>query len=335
MDHRRTQVLRRHAVPLFLDFDYRANLLASAIGENWSEEVKESHRQSRAQVIEGIGQQFGITELERKVDDFTAIGPLPSSAIAHHNLLLRQVRDAFVAGYYYPALTSGCALGERILNHLLLDMRESFRSTPEFKRVHRKDSFDDWSLAITTLEAWQVLQPDSAEALRELAQIRHRSLHFTPETALNTREHALAAIQHLMKVIEHQFSAFGTCPWFIEGTKGVCFIKKDWEADPFVRKYYVLRCPKVGPLFTWTHTPDGWAARDYEFYEDDREVTDEEFKELFNNRDPAKCAGIETGVRAGGCGGGVRLRRVGSVRNISTGIWPHPESRVKRNWISN
>ena len=218
--------MRRHAVPTFLDFDYRANLLMSPIGEDWDEGVKETHRRSGAQVVEGLGKQFGVADLDRKVDDFSAIGPLPSSIIAHHNHLLRQVRDAFVGGYYYPALTGACALGERILNHLILDLRDTFSGTPEFKDVYGKDSFDYWPRVIETLESWQVLQPHAAVALRELGQLRHRSLHFNPETARNTREHALAAIQYLMKVVEHQFSAFGPCPWFIEGTLGTCFIKK-------------------------------------------------------------------------------------------------------------
>jgi len=68
-------------------------------------------------------------------------------------------------------------------------------------------------------------------------------------------------------------------------------IKEDWEAHPFIGKYYLSRCPKVGYLFTWKHTDTGWAACDFEQYENDREVTDEEFKELFNNRDLGKCAG--------------------------------------------
>ena len=84
--------MKRHAVPPFLDFDYRANALKSTIRQDWREEVKETHRQSRAQIIEGLGRQFGVTDLERKAEDFSAIGPLPSSIIAHHNHLLRQVR---------------------------------------------------------------------------------------------------------------------------------------------------------------------------------------------------------------------------------------------------
>jgi hypothetical protein len=290
MSYRRAPALRRHVVPGFLDFDYRANALKIPISENWDEEVKESRRLSRAQILAGLERQFGAADLERKAEDFSAIGPLPSSIIAHHNHLLRQVRDAFVGGYYYPALTGACALGERILNHLILDLRDTFRGTPEFKDVYGKDSFDRWPRVIEILESWQVLQPHAALALRELGLLRHRSLHFNPETAQNTREHALAAIQHLMKVVEHQFSAFGPCPWFIEDTLGMCFIKKEWETHPFIRKYYLPFCPKVGYLFSWVHTDHGAAACDFKNYEDDREVSDEEFRELFNNRDLSKCA---------------------------------------------
>jgi hypothetical protein len=53
-----------------------------------------------------------------------------------------------------------------ILNHLLLDLREEFRGTPEYKQIHRKDSFDNWDLAIDTLEAWSVLLPDAAKGFR-------------------------------------------------------------------------------------------------------------------------------------------------------------------------
>lgn len=54
----------------------------------------------------------------------------------------------------YPALVGACALGERILNHLILDLRGAYAHTPEYKRVHRKDSFDDWRVPIDTLAAW-------------------------------------------------------------------------------------------------------------------------------------------------------------------------------------
>jgi hypothetical protein len=282
--------MRRHVVPAFLDFDYRANALREEINENWEEAVKEAHRASRAQLRESLGEQYGTRDLERKVADFIAVGPLISSVIAYHNAFLRQVRDAFASGYYYPALTGACALGERILNHLVLDLRDDFRGTPEYKVVHRKESFQDWELAVSTLEAWRVLVPAAAGSFRELAALRHRSLHFSTETYLRLREDALAAIGALMAVVQNQFSAFGTCPWFVPGTPGTCFIKHSYERDPFVRRYYLPLCPKVGPRFAWSADHGQWLAFDFVHYDGERDVTDEEFRDLYNERDPRSLA---------------------------------------------
>jgi len=249
--------MRRHVVPAFLDFDYRANALRQEINPAWEEKVRELHVANREQLIAGLKEQYGATNIEQKVADFTAAGPLVSSVIAYHNTFLRQVRDAFASGCYYPALTGGCALGERILNHLMLDLRGAFRGSPEYKRVYRKDSFQDWELAISTLEAWHVLVPEAAAAFRELAALRHRSLHFNPETYASLRDDALAAFGALMRIVQHQFGAFGTCPWFIEGIAGTAFIKQSYEGDPFIRRYYLPLCPKVGSMFAWSPDVSG------------------------------------------------------------------------------
>jgi hypothetical protein len=290
--------MRRHVVPAFLDFDYRANSFRP-INDAWEEEVKEMHRRSQAQLRSGLGEEYGTRDLERKVGDFIAIGALPSSIIAHHNALLRQVRDAFVGGQYFPALTGACALGERILNHLVLDLRDDFRGTPEYKAVYRKESFQDWEFAVSTLEAWGVLEPGAAAALRALASLRHQSLHFNPETYPRLRADALAAIGHLMTVVQNQFSAFGTCPWFIPGTPGTCFVKQSYESNPFVRRYYLPLCPKVGPRFAWSPDHGQWLAFDFIRYDDERDVTDEEFRDLYNGRDPHTLASTVLPAAAG------------------------------------
>ena len=126
--------------------------------------------------------------------------------VAGHNALFHQVRQAFVIGAYYPALVGACALGERILNHLMLDMRGHFTATPEYKKVYRKDSFDDWRLPIDTLEAWGILLPDAVIEYRALMDLRHRSIHFNRETTNALRDDALAAIIHMRTIIEQQFA---------------------------------------------------------------------------------------------------------------------------------
>src|SRR5262245_255998 len=126
--------MKRHLI-WTMDFDSRAHTLELEIGDHWDPQVKEQWRQNKDQIAGSVAGEFGSEDLERKLRDFAAIGVRPFSIISHHNTLFAQVRDAFVQGAYYPALTGACALGERILNHLVIDLRDEFRSTPEYKSV--------------------------------------------------------------------------------------------------------------------------------------------------------------------------------------------------------
>jgi hypothetical protein len=132
------------------------------IRDHWEESVKEVHRQNRERMKQELVRLFGEAASEHKLKNFADLGPKGLSMIAFHNRFFEQVRVAFVVGAYYPALTGACALGERILNYLILALRDDFKHTPEYKHVYRKESFDDWSDAIDSLEAWDVLLPDAA-----------------------------------------------------------------------------------------------------------------------------------------------------------------------------
>lgn len=192
-------------------------------------------------------------------------------------------------GHYYPALTAACALAERVLNHLILDLRADFSASREFKKISRQSSIMSWQRAINALVAWDILLPITAKALRRLETLRNRSLHFNASTYGNLREDALAALKCLGTAIGDQFSAFGLQPWYITGTPGACFVKAEYEAHPFVRAYLLNVCPLVG--IHHAHSPEGgkWRLFDYEDYGENK-ITDEEFCELYNNRDPTKLA---------------------------------------------
>lgn len=82
-------------------------------------------------------------------------------------------------------MVGACTLAERILNHLVIDLREFYRGTPEYRKVLRKDSFDDWRIPIDTLESWGVLLLQAASEFRSLMLLRHRSIHFNPDTYKN------------------------------------------------------------------------------------------------------------------------------------------------------
>ncbi|HWV83318.1 MAG TPA: hypothetical protein VNZ50_17955, partial [Hyphomicrobiaceae bacterium] len=96
-------------------------------------------------------------------------------------------------------------------------------------------------------------------------------------------------IKLLISCIETQFSAFGTQPWFIKGTKGAAFIKSEWENNPFIREFYLPICPAVGIYYSLAHSSNGWELFDFKDYED-RIISDDEFCQLYNDRDHTRLA---------------------------------------------
>jgi len=272
---------RRRHLSYAMDFDTRANILEKP-GEGWSENARRLHLENQKRVKAELALEFGSDQLDQKIKNFVDIGSKQFSVLAYHNNFFDQTRRAFVIGAYYPALVSACALGERILNHLILDLRNFYKHTPEYKRVYRKNSFDNWQLPIDTLEAWKVLLPKAVTEFRALMALRHRSIHFSVNTYATSREDALAAIRHMREIIDQQFTAFGNRPWFIRGTKGHIFIKREWEENPFIKTYYLPTCPFVGPYFAISFE-GGLKFHDHADY-GDGEWTDEEFAIAFEAR---------------------------------------------------
>lgn len=274
--------MKRYRV-LAYDFDARANILDIEIGENWEPHVKEMWQKNKHQIIEGLAAEYGPIGLHEKVKNFRDIGAMPISLIAFHNKFFRQARSAFVIGAYYPALTAFCSLGERVLNHLMLLFRDDFKGTNEYKHVYRKSSFDNWDLAIETLESWGILLPTAAASFRALRDLRNSTIHFNPATDTNDRDMALEANNIFAKIVDEQFSAFSVLPWYIVGTEGAMFVKCDYINNPFVKKIVLPNCQLVGFMHLLEHKNNKWIViDDYEY--EDRNVTDDEFRDLYNNR---------------------------------------------------
>ena len=269
--------MKRYRV-ILIDFDTRAVLLTQEIQEGWEEEVKRIHRENKEKITKGLIESFGELNSDIKIKNFIDLGNKPLSVLAFHNKFFQQIRFSFVMGGYYPALTAACALGERILNHLILILREDFKKTPEYKKVYRKKQFDNWQLLIQILKAWDVLLPEVAKNFEKLRKIRSKAIHFRPETDRNERPLSLSAIKTLGDIIANQFSGFGTQPWFFI-VPGEIYIKKEWENKPFIKKVYLPNCANVGPYHVVESITPQWLIRDDYKYEV-LEISDENFKQL-------------------------------------------------------
>ena len=267
--------MRRYRIFSF-DFDSRAHSL-EPIQEHWEEKIKAQHIENRKKTILGLSQQYGERNLELKVNNFQSINYKPFSVAAFHNKFLEQIRNSYVIGSYYPALTGACALGERILNHMVLLLRDYHKDAPEYKKIYRKNSFDYWPTTIDALESWEELLPGAAKKFRELKEKRDRAIHFNQDIDHNDKELALEAIHLIQDIVSIQFSAFGVQPWYF-CVPGEMYIKKQWEDKPLVKHIFIPNALHVGPKHRVVNVFP--LNIDDQFDYEEREITDEEFIQL-------------------------------------------------------
>ena len=175
------------------------------------------------------------------------LGPYNFCIIAHHNFLLKDIRNAFICEYYYSAITGACALGERILNHLTIDLRPYYSKSEIYPKIVRQQSFNNWDLMLEALVEWQVLLSNVSQKFRQLHKVRRQSIHYTSQLTDNLRETSLFAVKLIQDILFEQFSSFGPQPWFIENTPGESYIKKEFEAKPFIKTYFIPNSHFVGP----------------------------------------------------------------------------------------
>ncbi len=290
-----------------VDFDTRAYALQEE-QEGWEELPKQLHRENKAKLLKALEKEFGSYEFDAKIARFKEIGASPFSIVSFHNRFFAEIRQAFIVGSYYPALTGACALGERMLNHMLLVLRDEFKHTPEYKRVHRKESFDDWRFAINTLNNWGILDSTLKTKFNELKELRNKSIHFNHETYSRAKSDSLEAIDILSEIIALRFGFFRKeHTWGITGTKGAQFIKKEFESDPFIRNFYIPRCPLVGPYYAVKFIEAGTLFVDKESYSD-MDISDKEFSNIFNNREVGQVAQSDLPLVEGVCPVGILLR---------------------------
>ena len=227
------------------DFDSTPGFLAEqpptdrAAATKWQED--------RAQILKGLGSRYGEWQFESKIQNLIDLGPKPMSVAGFHNRFLEEVRVAFVVGAYYPAVTAACALGERMLNHLVRRLRQFYRGTPAYGKVAKKDSFDNWRIPLNALAEWRVLVPGVLEMFSRLEAMRHNAIHFREELDVDPRPAALDAIHQLQEIIVRQFGVTSGQPWLFYDVPGEFYVRKRAEVQPFVRLIYLPDAFLVGP----------------------------------------------------------------------------------------
>ena len=271
----------RRFTPVNFHFDSRALTLATVIDHDWESDVQEQWRQNQAGVRESVVHQFGAADYEQKIRNFTDLGAAPWSVVALHNVYLSQVRAAFAATNYYPALLGACGLGERILNQLVLTLRNDYADHPATKQVADKQSFDNWNVCIRALREWGVFADGIAYDFTTLMKRRHGAVHYrTQLDSGDAREASLESVLLVGKLIEALFAPIGQRPYYFSGPIGRSYVCLNSEGEPFVERFILPACVLVSPNYRFVPSSGGLDVYDDPDYGlGEPPLTDEQFAE--------------------------------------------------------
>ena len=242
----------RRFTPYEVTFDTRAMMLTTVIEDDWDEAVKEQWRSNQNRLREAVIYEHGVDDFEQKIQNFGDVGTAPWSVVALHNEFLRQVRQAFVSMHYYPALLGACGLGERILNQLVLTLRNDYSEHEATKKVGGKQSFDNWTVCIRTLEAWGVFDAETAATYKNLMKRRHGAVHYRTELdGSDARKRALEAVTLVGELIGRIFTPHVDDSIYFTGPIGRSFVRLQAENVPFVRRFILPSCVLVSPAYRY------------------------------------------------------------------------------------
>lgn len=242
----------RRYLPLRYTFDTRNRLLDSGDDEhNWDPHIREQWERNRRQITVGLLHELGAVDFETKFDNYRDVGVAPMSVVALHNIFLAQIRHAFVVGAYYPALVGAGALGERMLNQLVIVLRNDYRdhpaTTPE---IASWKSFSKWRQCTDALAGWGVLSDHLVDDFVRLGRLRHRAVHYNPGLDnTDARDAAMAAVRLMQDIIQKLFPPLGGPPRFIEGTSGHSYLSLGVETQPLIKHFYLPASVLVSPRF--------------------------------------------------------------------------------------
>jgi len=240
--------------------DTRRNLLNSSAPEA-----------VRTSLIGELREAFGARDFEAKLARFREVSPPWARLVWPHLNPEREVYDAYTLGAFYPALTAACCMAEAVLNVLVVRVREHFKESPSYKKVYRKDSFQDWSQAIDVLLEWGVFNEEMAARFNRLNCLRNEAVH--PRTLQGVQGKAREALGLYSEVVH---KLFGPREDLIFWCPGEMYIRREKEADPLVKELFIPACKYVG----YKHSIDeNWNFVDPYDYED-RVVDDQEFRRL-------------------------------------------------------
>lgn len=229
-------------------------------------------------IIKQFKDKWGESNFDEKLDRFKNLDLAYLGIPEEYFDLLQEISSSYYCGSFYPAMTSAGALGERILNRLIIKLRDYYKSSKHYKNIYRKNSFDQWELPIKVLKDWNVITEEVSELFLKLKEYRNYSIHYNEGYDFEFNSHD--AIKTLARIIDLQFNYINREDLFwIFDVPGEIWLKSDKIEDPFVKEFILPHCLRCGPFCEPIATPP-IKSKKYPL----KPFTDEEFIELRKNR---------------------------------------------------
>lgn len=227
-----SELRRYRLMPVAFDASHHA---LEPTNPDWDPDVRQLHDENREATVDRLRFIHGEANLEAVIQNVRDLGSDPWSTIGWHLQLWLEVRHAFVSGAYFPAGVGAGALGERILNHLLIDLADDCASEKD-RRAIENEMAPTYGVALKILSRWGVLEDEAIEKFGLLRELRNNLVHFDAQLYEDPRGRSLAAVVALRDAIDSQFGVF-VRRRLIPGTPGVMFARKEVESEPFFRRY--------------------------------------------------------------------------------------------------
>ncbi len=231
---------------------------------------------------EYLSQKYGPLNFEEKFTRWLSIPKPTLSVVDEHTYLLQDIENAYVSGSLYATLTSACCLGERILNQIILRVKNSYKSTSQYKLIYRKSSINNWELGINTLLKWKIIKSETEKKYKQLLALRTDSVHFQnkEQNLVPMAKNAICLINEIISDLFELKREKKFLIWF--EVPGELYLKREAENIPFIEAFYIPCAPLVGFKHIIETTPDlKFRVIDKEIYPN-KEISDQEFVKLRN-----------------------------------------------------
>jgi len=239
---------------------------------------QESYESQKKETEKHLRNEWGESDFEAKLQRLIRLDLAYIGIADEYYNLLRSVVDSYCCGYFYPAMTSAGALGERILNRLIIKLRDHFKSSKHYKKIWNKKSFDQWDLPISILCEWDIISDEVRNAFHRLQKYRNESIHYNEEYDFESNSHD--AVKALADIIHGQFNYMNRKELFwVFDMPGEIWVRSAVVNAPFVKEFVLPHCLQLTPFDEPTATPPIIGKNVPR-----KPLSDEEFIKLRNNR---------------------------------------------------